>query len=285
MSVTSATLPAASTVPARRGAAGASPLQQAARFWRTPKAWLLLAFAPLLLLGARAEGWQAALPHVLMAVAGACAVDLVALRIRRGAWGWPTSALLSGLIVGFVLGPETPPMVTFAVGVLASASKYLLATRRGHIFNPAALALWLSVVLAATDQSWWGALPDVAWPWLPVLAVGGVLVTDRLDKLPLVLSFLGIYFGLFTVVAFGDPVRVSEMFRAPFVQAALFLAFFMLTDPPTSPARRADQVWIGALVGVVSVLAQVLGAGQSYLLIGLLAGNVALAIRRGWARR
>jgi Na+-translocating ferredoxin:NAD+ oxidoreductase RnfD subunit len=281
MSVTSMTVASAPFRSTRRGPAAVSPLRQAARFLRTPKAWLLLLFVPLLLLGARAEGWQATLPHVAFAIAGACLTELLALRLQHGVWRWPTSALLSGLIVAFVLGPETPPMVTFVVGVLSTASKYLLATRRGHVFNPAALALWVSVLLAATDQSWWGALPDLAWPWLLVPLVGGLLIVDRLDKFPLVLSFLGVYFGLFTLIAFGDPLRVSEMFRAPFVQAALFLAFFMLTDPPTSPGRLADQVWIGALVAVVSGLAQLLGAGQSYLLIGLLAGNLALAIRRG----
>jgi hypothetical protein len=70
------------------------------------------------------------------------------------------------------------------------------------------------------------------------------------------------------------------MFRAPFVQSALFMALFMLTDPPTSPSRYADQLWIGALVGIISGVAQLLGAGQAYLLVGVLGGNVALAARR-----
>jgi Na+-translocating ferredoxin:NAD+ oxidoreductase RnfD subunit len=70
------------------------------------------------------------------------------------------------------------------------------------------------------------------------------------------------------------------MFRTPFVQSALFLALFMLTDPPTSPSRYPDQLWIGALVGITSGVAQLVGAGQAYLLIGVLAGNVALAARR-----
>jgi Na+-translocating ferredoxin:NAD+ oxidoreductase RnfD subunit len=269
------------TMSARHGVSAPSPLTQARRFLRTPKAWLLAVFAPLLFLAGRAEGWPAVWPHVVLAVAGACIVELLVLEWRHQPWRLPTSALLSGLIVAFVLGPETPRLVTLAVGALATVSKHLVATRRGHVFNPAALALWLAIPLFATDQSWWGALPDLAWTWLLVLVVGGVVIVDRLNKFPLVLAFLGVYFGLFTVMAFVDPLRVSEMFRAPFVQAALFLAFFMLTDPPTSPSRYVDQVWIGALVALASGLAQLWGAGQSYLLIGLLAGNLALALRRG----
>ena len=82
-----------------------------------------------------------------------------------------------------------------------------------------------------------------------------------------------------------DPVTASEMFRTPFIQATIFLALFMLTDPPTAPARYAEQVAIGLLVAVASVAAEELGAGQSYLLIGVLSGNVALAVRRWLAQR
>jgi uncharacterized membrane protein YhaH (DUF805 family) len=54
----------------------------------------------------------------------------------------------------------------------------------------------------------------------------------------------------------------------------------MLTDPPTSPARYSEQVAIGALVAAASVAAEELGIGQAYLLVGVLVGNVALAVRR-----
>ena len=94
--------------------------------------------------------------------------------------------------------------------------------------------------LFATGQSWWGALPDLPWPFLAVLLVAGAVVAERVDKLPLVLTFLGTYFGLFTAVALANPSAVVEMFRAPFLQAALFLAFFMLTDPPTAPGRYRE---------------------------------------------
>ena len=119
-----------------------------------------------------------------------------------------------------------------------------------------------------------------------LLAVGAVV--DRVNKWPMVLSFLGAYFALFAVLAFLQPAQVAptqvaEMFRDPFVQAVIFLAAFMLTDPPTSPGRYVDQVWIGLLAAVVSGVAQLQGAGQAYLLIGPLAGNLALAARRAIA--
>jgi enediyne biosynthesis protein E5 len=251
-----------------------------ARFLRTPKGSLLLVFLPLVALGAFAVGWQAALPHLAIAVLAACLTDVAIDRFDGRPLAWPTSALLSGLIVGFVLDPVTPALATAAVASVASLSKHLLATSRWHVFNPAALALLISIPLFGTGQSWWGALPDLPIVWLAVPLLGGAIVVDRINKFPLVLTFLGTYFGLFTLPALVEPSQVAEMFRTPFVQSALFLALFMLTDPPTSPARPGEQVWIGALVGGATVVAQLVGLGQAYLLVGLLVGNVALAARR-----
>ena len=259
-------------------------MDEVRRAARTPKATLAFIFLPLLIVAGTGLGWPAVLPHVAAAVAGACLVDLLIVAIGRGVWAWPTSAALSGLIVAFVLGLQEPVITTFFVGAIASLSKQLLRTRRGHLFNPAALALVVSVPLFGTGQSWWGALPDLPWPLFVLLVAGGAVLVDRLNKFPAVLSFLATYFGMLSYTALLDPTRVAELFRAPFLQAAIFLACFMLTDPPTSPGRQLDQVWVGALMAVVAVVAQVLGAGQSYLLVGLLAGDLALAVWR-WTSR
>src|SRR5712692_5438885 len=77
----------------------ASITDRVRRFVRTPKGTLLLVFAVLLAVAGTATGWPVVLPHVLAAVAGACLAEvaLVSLITRRLAW--PSSALLSGLIV------------------------------------------------------------------------------------------------------------------------------------------------------------------------------------------
>jgi enediyne biosynthesis protein E5 len=174
-----------------------------------------------------------------------------------------------------VLSPSSPSRPS-----LFGGSRRALRTRRGHLFNPAALALLIAIPLYGTGQSWWGALPDLSGLGLLVLLGIGAILVERLNRWPLVLSFSGAYFGLFTLLALVNPLRVAEMFRAPFVHSALFLAFFMLTDPPTSPGREREQLAIGVLVALASCVAQLVGAGQAYLLVGLLAGNLALAARR-----
>jgi Na+-translocating ferredoxin:NAD+ oxidoreductase RnfD subunit len=254
--------------------------QRSRLFLRTPKGTLLAIFVGLFALAAAAVGWPIALPHMLAAVLGTSLTELAIQRFDRRPLAWPSSAILSGAIVGFVLGPSTPHAIAAAVGSLATLSKYIFATDRWHIFNPAALALLVSVPLFGTGQSWWGALPDLGWPFTLLLLAAGAFVVDRINKFPLVLSYLGVSFALLFGLSAFDSVTASELLRAPFAQATLFLALFMLTDPPTAPSRYADQIGIGLLVGIASVAAQLLGAGQSYLLVGLLVGNVALAGRR-----
>jgi Na+-translocating ferredoxin:NAD+ oxidoreductase RnfD subunit len=90
---------------------------------------------------------------------------------------------------------------------------------------------------------------------------------------------------LFTLTAFiGDPRRVAALYRAPDLHAALFFAFFMVTDPPTSPPKPRDQLTFGAIVGVASyAFFEVIGAAY-FLLAGLLVGNAWEAARR-WRMR
>ena len=142
-------------------------------FLRTPKGTLTALFAVILAVAGTATGWPQVLPHVLVAILGAFGVELMASTVVNKKLTWPTSALLSGAIVAFVLAPETPLVETVWIAGLASASKYLLRTSRGHIFNPAAFALLISIPLFATGQSWWGAGGDLSWPFvLLVLAAG-----------------------------------------------------------------------------------------------------------------
>jgi len=133
-------------------------LRRFQRFLRSPKGSLSLIFLSLLFVSGASVGWPVAAPHVLAALAGACLFDFLIGLVRQGKPAWPSSALLSGLIVAFVLGPLEPHAITFAVAALAIIAKHVLKTRQGHIFNPAALALVISVPLFGTGQSWWGAL-------------------------------------------------------------------------------------------------------------------------------
>jgi Na+-translocating ferredoxin:NAD+ oxidoreductase RnfD subunit len=255
------------------------------RFFRTPKGVLIIVLAVLTALAAPREGMALVAPGLAGAVAVAMLVDAPILRVRKGRWIFPSGALLTGLFVVMILSPREPwyvATITSAAGVL---SKHLFRWRSAPVFNPAALALVATFYVFDTAQSWWGALGELAPAALAVLLATGVFVTVRVNKIPVVLAFLGIYYLLITVTAFmGDPARVAELFRAPDLHAALFFAFFMVTDPPTSPPAHRDQLVYGAIVAVASVAAFELIGAAWFLLGGLLTANV-WEVSRRWRTR
>jgi Na+-translocating ferredoxin:NAD+ oxidoreductase RnfD subunit len=251
------------------------------RFFRTPKGLLLLLLVLLAALAVPAEGIGVALPGLLAATASAAVADLAIVRYRRKTWIFPDGAILSGLILALVLSPGEPWFVPIIAAVVGIAGKHLFRGGTANVFNPAALALVVAGAIFGSGQSWWGALPDLPPVALAVLFATGVFIANRINKLPLVLAFLGAYFALFTAGGFlADPARVAEVFRVPDLNAALFFAFFMLDDPPTCPVRYRDQVVFGLLVAVAS-FAIYLKLGIVYFLpAGLLLGNAWEAWRR-----
>jgi len=254
------------------------------RLLRTPKAQMLVVFAILLGIAVPVSGGLALMPNLAAAIIPACLIDGLWLSIPARRPRFPTSALLSGLFVFSILSVQESWLVVAWTSAFAVLSKHIVSTKREHIFNPAALALVWAPIAFGSGESWWGGLADLSWLWLAPLLIVGALLTERLNKFPMVLTFLAAYFGFFTIASVYNPHAVAEMFREPFLQAVLFLAFFMLTDPPTSPNRYLDQVWFGLLAALVAGVSQLIGAGQAYLLIAVLIPNAVLAMVR-YARR
>lgn len=235
----------------------------------------------LAVIAAPGEGLRIVLPGLLSAVISAGLVDLAILRLKKKVWEFPSGAVLTAMIVSMVLRAQEPWYVVSITSVAAILSKYLFRSRHANVFNPAALAIIASFYVFHTGQSWWGALTEVPLLMQTVLLAAGIFITDRVNKVPLVLAFLGAYFLLFTVTSFvGDPRWVSEIYRSPDLEAALFFAFIILTDPPTSPAKYPDQIVCGVLVAAVSFAFFEWAGVVYYLLAGVLVGNVWEAWRR-----
>ena len=251
-------------------------------FFKTPKGLLTVVLLLLAAAAASHEGLRLVAPGLLSAVAVAAMLDVIILRTRHTRWEFPSGAVLTALFVSMILSAQTPWYVVALTSALAVLTKYIVRTRAGNVFNPAALAIVATFPVFHAGQSWWGALPEVTPVVLQLaLIVGGVFIADRVNRMPLVLAFLAAYYGLFTVTSFlGDPAGVSEVFRAPDLHAVLFFALFILTDPPTSPVKYPDQVIFALIVALTSfAIFEWIGAVY-YLLAGVLVGNVWEAWRR-----
>jgi Na+-translocating ferredoxin:NAD+ oxidoreductase RnfD subunit len=256
-------------------------LRKAKKFFKTPKGLLILILAALIALAAPGQGWRMVLPGMAAAVAVSGVIDLFILRFRKNVWEFPSGAVLTAMITAMVLRAQEPWYVVTITSAFAVISKYIVRTRHANVFNPAALAIIGSYYVFHTGQSWWGALTEVQLWMQAALILGGVFITDRVNKMPLVLTFLGVYFLLFTAASYiGDPRWVSEIYRSPDAEAALYFAFIILTDPPTSPAKYPDQFIFGTLVAIISFAFFEWAGVVYYLLAGVLAGNIWEAWRR-----
>lgn len=248
----------------------------AARRWlRSPKGIFTLLLALCTAVAADGIGWRIVLPGLVAASGTAMLLDAPLLRWRQGRWVVPDGAMLTGWLVALILSPHEAWWIAGVTAALAIAAKHALHAGRAKVLNPAAAGLVLSFYVLHSGQSWWGALPERSLWWLLVLLAVGAFLTQRLHKSVAVLTFLGVWFSAATLASYvGDPVVVVELFRAPDLHAAIFFAAFMLTDPPTSPPKPADQVAFGALCAVVAFAAFALIGAAYFLLAGVLVANV-----------
>lgn len=170
------------------------------------------------------------------------------------------SAVITALLLWFILTPTSDGTNLFWIGlagVLANLSKYVLAWRGRHIFNPAAAGAFLTYVIqyaigrdSPVSASWWIANEKL----LPFVAVGALLVlwrTRRLDiglvygAIAAVLLVIGLR-HLSTDTSLIDTIK-TVAYSYPFV----FLAGFMLSEPLTLPPRRRQQLVVAAVTGIV----------------------------------
>ncbi|MCL5064695.1 MAG: RnfABCDGE type electron transport complex subunit D [Firmicutes bacterium] len=258
------------------------------RFLKTPKGHVLSALVPLTLFAGLFRQGPVGLLHALVAEATALAVDAFVAWVLRRKVGWSTGGLITGLIIADVLSGITPLYLVSLITAIALGSKHLLKRGRKPIFNPAAVGLLVGIWGFATGQSWWAGLSLLPLWYLPGLLGAGLFVAIRVKKYPQVLTFLGTYFLLLLIMAvlhLGLPSSTpADALRVPFVNSALFLGFFMLTDPPTSPSSARGQIQFGALTALTAVVLFATVGGLSYLLVGLLTANLWTAAATWWHR-
>jgi len=163
----------------------------------------------------------------------------------------PESSLITSLILALIITPSTSIQnllfLTAAAG-LAIASKYILAIRGRHIFNPAAVAVALTAIAAGESASWWVGSAALA----PVVIIGGVLLVRKIRRGQMVTIFILSAAAMTALFAILGHANVVVALKETFLQSSLlFLAFVMLTEPLTSPAKLNQQRWYGLLAGLM----------------------------------
>jgi len=160
----------------------------------------------------------------------------------------PRSALISSLSLCLLLR-TTSWELGAAAAALAVGSKFLVRPGGKHVFNPANFGLGAMMLL--TSQAWvspgqWGSGAFFGF----LLACLGFLVVHRAERSDVTWAFLAAW-GL---VIFGRATWLGDPWAIPLHQlqsgAFLIFAFFMISDPKTTPDSRLGRVLFAAFVAL-----------------------------------
>ena len=215
--------------------------------------WLQIGFlASFLLLGALARDFAISPAQVALCFGAALATQAawqwgLALPQRRQ-WGGYLSALVSSFGICILVRAEN----LWAHPLLAAAtmsSKYLLRAGAGdvrsHVFNPAnlaAFAAWAWLPGAWLSPGQWGA-QTLAALWFIAL---GLVVTRRAQRWDISLAFLASWAGLLAArlawLGYAWDPGAAMWLQQVGNGAVLLFAFFMISDPMTTPQRRGARL-------------------------------------------
>lgn len=208
-------------------------------------------------------------------------------------------------VTAFILFLILPPAGSFAgwstsiatlaiAGIIAMASKYMLAIGKKHIFNPAAVSAFITGMIFTTGTAiWWvGSI----YLLIPVVVVG-FLIVRKIHRFQLFFSFIlssivtlfivGLANG--TLIAgtmsaagmTGTDQTMSVVQAMPSFLGGLFISwpliFFgtiMLTEPLTTPPTKKLQVMYGVLVGIIFGLPYHIGNIYATPELALIIGNI-----------
>jgi len=212
-----------------------------------PRSYQIASLAGLLTYGMGWLEFDIGWVQATLTLAGVLMVQWACTRV----WKLPAfeakSALISGLSLCLLLRTNSLWLVAIAV-VITIISKFVIRWRGKHVFNPTNFGL-VAMMLATDGQVWvspgqWG---NVAFFGFLMACLGG-LVVNRAARTDVTLAFLGFYIAL----VFGRSVYLGEPMAIPLHRlqsgALLLFAFFMVSDPRTTPDSRAGRILFAGLV-------------------------------------
>ncbi len=156
------------------------------------------------------------------------------------------SALISALSICLLLRSNSN-LLLLAGAVLAISSKFVIRWRGKHVFNPTNFAI-LTMMLVS-DRVWvspgqWGSVAFFGF----LIACAGSVVVHRSSRSDVTLAFLFFW----CAILFGRAIFLGDPLTIPLHRlqngALLIFAFFMISDPKTTPDSRAGRILFAAVV-------------------------------------
>jgi hypothetical protein len=200
-------------------------------------------------LGINRDLWQ-----ILLTVSLCVVLDLSFAWLLRRERIFPLSAYITGLGLSLLVNYPHDYYLLCLPAFFAIASKYLFTFQGRHVFNPGLFgvlaALWLGGGRFATSPPYqWGEHPWLAAVFLGLAALA--CFVGKIQRTPLIVSFL-LSFAVLTLLRawfMRWHLPPETLITGTLASPAFFLfAFYMITDPKTSPQQpRAQILWAVAV--------------------------------------
>lgn len=202
---------------------------------------------------------------------GIVAVALISQYVATRLWNlrcfeWK-SAAISGLSLAILMRSSSLP-ISLALAFVAIFSKFLLRWQGKHVFNPTNFALALGIL--ATGQVWitpnqWGNGAILAF----FILCMGSFVVNRAARSDVSFAFLLTYAVLIFLHAAWNGTAWIEPAKRLQTGSLLVFAFFMISDPKTTPNSHLARLIFGATVAFVGAYLQLIGHVPAGLLFAL----------------
>lgn len=186
-------------------------------------------------------GWTHQVWSFVLAGLGCLTVQLLFIRYGFAEGHSIKSAMVTTMGLSLLLKANHPALFFFA-GALAIAQKFAFRHRGNHLWNPANFGIVVCVLLS--NEAWispgqWGTAPLLLF----IICTAGLGVLSRVKRLEVGLVFiltLAVLEYFRTVVYLGWEWQVW-LHKLSSGSIWLF-AFFMITDPMTTPTARSVRV-------------------------------------------
>jgi len=184
------------------------------------------------------------------------------------------SVWITAFILFLVLAPtagRSDLIVTAMVATVAMGSKYFLTYERKHIFNPAAIGLFLAGLFGFGNSIWWIGSSIM----LPFVLVAGLLVVRKIRRFRLLFTFIITAILSTSLFNLKNGVDLPDSILQVFTSWPLiFFGTIMLTEPFTTPPNKKYRAIYGIFVGILFGFQFSIGPLYASPEFALISGNI-----------
>ncbi len=159
---------------------------------------------------------------------------------------------VTALLLFLILYPSTDQAILAGnaiATIVAIASKYLLAFRKQHFFNPAAFGAAFAGISGLSFALWWIGNPYL----LAIVAPMALLVVAKMRRFGVFAAVLISSTLTVIALALAKDAPVVDQIRQHFLSwPIVFFAAFMITEPYTAPVRKWQQYVFALFIGIIS---------------------------------